>query len=52
MFLDYANNRIYRLSDAKQREIEQLPTSTGDAHVTYFIDSTFYSWLTSKNLVD
>ena len=52
MFLDYASNRIYRLSDAKQREIEQLPTSTGDAHVNYFIDSTFYSWLTSKNLVD
>ncbi|MDZ4810576.1 MAG: LPXTG cell wall anchor domain-containing protein, partial [Bacteroidota bacterium] len=52
LFLDYANNKIYRLSDTKQREIEQLPTSTGDAHVTYFIGSTFYSWLTSKNLID
>ena len=52
LFLDYANNKVYRLSDAKQREIEQLPTSTGNAHVNYFIDSTFYSWLTEKDLVD
>lgn len=45
LFLDYANNKVYQLTDAKQREIEQLPTSTGDAdtHVYYFIDSTFYS---------
>ena len=52
IFLDYANNNIYRLSDTKQREIEQLATSTGDTHVNYFIDSTFYSWLTVRNLVD
>ena len=54
LFLDFANNKIYRLSDAKQREIEQLPTSTGDvtSHVNYFIDSTFYSWFTEKSLVD
>jgi len=52
LFLDYANNKIYRLSDTKQRKIEQLPTSTGDIHVNYFTDSTFYSWLTAKNLVD
>lgn len=52
LFLDYANNKIYRFSDMKQREIEQLPTSTGDAHVNYFIGSTFYSWLTEKGLVD
>ena len=52
IFLDYANNKIYRLSDTKQREIEQLATSTGDTHVNYFIDSTFYSWLTVRNLVD
>lgn len=52
LFLDYAKNKIYRLSDAKQRELEQLSTSTGDSHVNYFIDSTFFSWLTSKELVD
>lgn len=52
LFLDYANNKIYRLSDVKQRELEQLSTSTGDSHVNYFIDSTFFSWLSSKGLVD
>lgn len=52
LFLDYTNNKIYRLSDTKQSQLEQLPTSTGDTHVNYFIDSTFYSWLRSKNLVD
>ncbi len=52
IFLDYANNKIYRLSDTKQREIEQMATSTGDAHVNYFIDSIFYSWLREKGLMD
>ena len=52
IFLDFSKNRIYRLSDAKQRELELLPTSTGELHVNYFIDSTFYTWLSSKKLVD
>lgn len=52
LFLDYANNEIYKLSNLKQREIEQLPTSTGSTHINYFIDSIFYSWLTEKGLGD
>lgn len=51
-FLDFSQNRIYRLSIAKQRELEMLPTNTGELHVNYFIDSTFYTWLSSKKLVD
>lgn len=52
LFLDYANNRIYQLSDSKQRELELLPTSDGEKHVTYFIHSTFFSWITARNLFD
>ncbi|MEO5947087.1 MAG: hypothetical protein ABIP79_09740 [Chitinophagaceae bacterium] len=52
LVLDYSKNKIYRLSDAKQRELEELSTSTGNNHVNYFIDSTFFSWLSSKDLVD
>jgi hypothetical protein len=52
LFLDFKNNRIYRLSDSKQKEIEQLATSTGDLQINYFADSTFYSWLSTSNLVD
>lgn len=52
IFLDYAHNRIYRLNETKQRELELLPTTSGDAHINYFIDSTFYTWLSKKNLVD
>ncbi len=52
IFLDYNLNRIYRLSEARQRELELLPTNNGEQHVYYFIDSIFYSWLPQRKLVD
>lgn len=52
IILDYAHNRIYKLKESKQKELELFPTNSGDLHISYFIDSTFYSWLSKKNLVD
>jgi len=32
--------------------MELMPSGTGDTHTVYFIDSTFYCWLTAMNIVD
>lgn len=52
LFLNYRTNQIYRLIESKQRQIELMPAATGDTHTVYYIDSTFYRWLTAMNIVD
>ncbi len=52
LFLNYRTNQIYRLRESRQRQMELMPSGTGDTHTIYFIDSTFYRWLTAMNIVD
>lgn len=52
LFLNYKENKIYQLKPDKQRIIEELPTSTGDAHACYFKDSVFFSGISAKKLLD
>lgn len=52
LFLNYRTNRVYRLKENKQRLWDIMPTNTGDTHTVYFIDSTFYCWLTEMNIID
>jgi hypothetical protein len=52
LFLNYKENTIHQLNPDKQKIIEELPTSTGDAHSCYFKDSVFFSGISSRNLLD
>lgn len=52
LFLNYRTNQVYRLKENKQRQMELMPAGTGDTHTVYFIDSTFYRWLTVMSIVD